>query len=82
MVHPLGGDRMADSLRSLEPEGRLLVLRFSAGQIRTVKVNRLLLGTPAVLGVASREYFEEQPATVAGSWTPPIDGRKTGARVN
>ena len=33
VVDPVGGDRMTDSLRSLAPEGRLLVLGFSAGEI-------------------------------------------------
>ena len=68
MVDPVGGDRMTDSLRSLAPEGRLLVLGFAAGEIPTVKVNRLLLGNTAVLGVASREFFEQQPGTVADLW--------------
>ena len=31
VVDPVGGDRMTDSLRILAPEGRLLVLGFSAG---------------------------------------------------
>ena len=54
VVDPVGGDRMTDSLRSLAPEGRLLVIGFAAGEIPTVKVNRVLLGNTAVLGVASR----------------------------
>jgi NADPH2:quinone reductase len=33
VVDPVGGDRMTDSLRSLAPEGRLLVLGFSAGEV-------------------------------------------------
>src|SRR5580692_12389700 len=68
VVDPVGGDRMTDSLRILAPEGRLLVLGFSAGEIPVVKVNRLLLGNTGVLGVASREFFEQQPATVAALW--------------
>ncbi|MGH3835830.1 MAG: zinc-binding dehydrogenase, partial [Pseudonocardiaceae bacterium] len=38
IVDPVGGDRMTDSLRSLAPEGRLLVVGFTAGEIPTVKV--------------------------------------------
>ena len=68
VVDPVGGDRMTDSLRSLAPEGRLLVLGFSAGEIPVVKVNRLLLGNTGVLGVASREFFEQRPETVAELW--------------
>lgn len=43
VVDPVGGDRMTDSLRSLAPEGRLLVLGFAAGEIPTVKANRARL---------------------------------------
>ncbi len=43
VVDPVGGDRFTDSLRCLAPLGRLLVLGFTAGDIPTVKVNRLLL---------------------------------------
>jgi len=82
-----GSDRMTDSLRSLAPEGRLLVLGFSGGEIPTVKVNRLLLGNTGVLGVASREFFEQRPATVAELWAqltgleledPPVEPYRFG----
>lgn len=78
VVDPVGSDRMTDSLRSLAPEGRLLVLGFSGGEIPTVKVNRLLLGNTGVLGVASREFFEQRPATVAELWALLLELRQTG----
>ena len=68
VVNPVGSDRMTDSLRSLAPEGRLLVLGFAGGEIPVVKVNRLLLGNTGVLGVASREFFEQRPALVTELW--------------
>lgn len=68
VIDPVGGDRMTDSLRSLAPEGRVVVLGFTEGEIPTVKVNRLLLGNTSVLGAASREFFGQQPATVAALW--------------
>jgi NADPH:quinone reductase len=73
-----GGDRVTDSLRSLAPEGRLLVLGFTGGEIPTVKVNRLLLGNTGVLGVASREFFEQHPATVAELWAQLTGLRRAG----
>jgi NADPH:quinone reductase len=79
VVDPVGGDRVIDSLRSLAPEGRLLILGFAAGEIPTVKVNRLLLGNTAVLGVASREFFDHQPGIVADLWTRLMAVRGTGA---
>ena len=65
VLDPVGGDRMTDSLRSLAPEGRLLMLGFTAGEIPVVKVNRLLLGNTGVLGAASREFFR---AAVRPRW--------------
>jgi NADPH2:quinone reductase len=51
VVDPVGGDRFTDSLRSLAPGGRLLVIGFTAGSIPEVRVNRLLLGNTSVVGV-------------------------------
>src|SRR6266699_1316693 len=79
VVDPVGSDRMTDSLRSLAPEGRLLVLGFAGGEIPVVKVNRLLLGNTGVLGVASREFFEQRPALVAELWTELMALRRNGA---
>ena len=79
VLDPVGGDRMTDSLRSLAPEGQLLVLGFAAGEIPTVKVNRLLLGNTAVVGVASREFFDQQPDTVAELWAHLLELRRTRA---
>jgi NADPH:quinone reductase len=79
VLDPVGSDRMTDSLRSLAPEGRLLVLGFAGGEIPVVKVNRLLLGNTGVLGVASREFFERRPAIVAELWTELMELRRTGA---
>src|SRR6478736_1000463 len=79
VVDPVGSDRMTDSLRSLAPEGRLLVLGFAGGEIPVVKVNRLLLGNTGVLGVASREFFEQRPATIAELWGQLMELRQSGA---
>ena len=79
VVDPVGSDRMTDSLRSLAPEGRLLVLGFAGGEIPVVKVNRLLLGNTGVLGVASREFFEQRPALVAELWGRLVELWRTRA---
>jgi len=79
VIDPVGGDRMTDSLRSLAPGGRLVVVGFSGGEIPTVKVNRLLLGNTGVLGAASREYFAQQPAVVAGLWDRLLSLRRARA---
>jgi NADPH:quinone reductase len=56
VVDPVGGDRFTDSLRSLRPGGRVVVVGFTAGAIPEVKVNRLLLTNTAVVGAAWGEW--------------------------
>ncbi len=68
VVDPVGGDRFTDSLRSLAREGRLLVLGFTGGEIPTVTVNRLLLTNTSVLGVASAEFWSDEPGHPARQW--------------
>ena len=59
---PVGGDRFTDSVRSLAPAGRLLVIGFAGGSIPSVQVNRLLLRNTSVVGVAWPEYIRVDPA--------------------
>ena len=82
VLDPVGGDRMTDSLRFLAPEGRLVVMGFTGGEIPTVKVNRLLLGNTSVLGAASREFFGQHPPTVAALWAQLIKLRRAGTLPN
>jgi NADPH2:quinone reductase len=86
VVDPVGGDRFTDSLRSLRPEGRLLIVGFTAGEIPTVRANRLLLGNIAAVGVGwgafwgrHRDYPRTQwaellPLLRDGRIDPPIGG--------
>src|SRR5690606_754425 len=58
----VGGDAFTDSLRSLAPQGRLLVVGFAAGQgIPEVRVNRLLLNNVDVRGVGWGAYAMLRP---------------------
>jgi NADPH2:quinone reductase len=68
VVDPVGGDRFTDSLRSLAVEGRLLVIGFTAGEIPTVKVNRLLLGNTSVVGVGWGAFWNSEPGYVRRQW--------------
>ncbi|GAA1242909.1 NADPH:quinone oxidoreductase family protein [Prauserella halophila] len=68
VVDPVGGDRFTDSLRSLASLGRLLVIGFTAGDIPTVKVNRLLLNNIDVRGVAWGAYALADPARLRAEW--------------
>jgi NADPH2:quinone reductase len=82
----VGGDVFLDSVRSLAPQGRLLVVGFASGQgIPEVKVNRLLLNNTDVRGVnwggyamkASSTFMQDQwaallPLIESGALAPPI----------
>ncbi len=65
----VGGDLFTDSLRSLAPQGRLLVVGFAAGQgIPEVKVNRLLLNNVDVRGVGWGAYAMSRPGYMQQQW--------------
>ena len=84
VMDPVGGDRFTDSIRSLAPEGRVLVVGFAGGSIPEVKVNRLLLSNTTLIGCAWGGYLMRDPRIVReigdaldpmirdGSLTPPI----------
>ncbi|MBF6137881.1 NADPH:quinone oxidoreductase family protein [Nocardia otitidiscaviarum] len=68
VLDPVGGDRFTDSIRSLASGGRLLVVGFTAGEIPTVKVNRLLLKNVEVVGAAWGEWAMSHPGYLQGQW--------------
>jgi NADPH2:quinone reductase len=69
VVDVVGGDGFTDSLRSLGPQGRLLVVGFAAGQgIPEVKVNRLLLNNIDVRGVGWGTYAMVRPGYMREQW--------------
>lgn len=79
VVDPVGGDRFTDSLRCLRPEGRLLVIGFTAGEIPTVKVNRLLLNNIDVVGVGWGAYALSRPGYAASQWAELVPHLRSGA---
>jgi NADPH2:quinone reductase len=79
VVDPVGGDRFTDSLRSLAPEGRLLVVGFAAGEIPTVKVNRLLLNNIDVVGVGWGAFAQRHPSFAREQWAELLPHLESGA---
>jgi NADPH:quinone reductase len=68
VLDPVGGDRFTDSLRSLAPGGRLLVVGFTGGDIPTVKVNRLLLNNVDAVGVGWGAWTLTHPGYLQEQW--------------
>jgi|SRR5665811_135584 len=79
IVDPVGGDRFTDSLRSLAEDGRLLVIGFTAGEIPTMQVNRLLLNNISVVGVGWGAYVLKRPGYVGNEWAQILPHIKSGA---
>ncbi len=75
----VGGDVFMDSLRSLAPQGRLLVVGFAAGQgIPEVKVNRLLLNNTDVRGVGWGAYAMARPGYMHTQWAELVPMIESG----
>ncbi|WP_280360984.1 NADPH:quinone oxidoreductase family protein [Nocardia wallacei] len=68
VLDPVGGDRFTDSIRSLAPAGRVLVVGFTGGDIPTVKVNRLLLKNAEVVGAGWGEWVRTHPGYLQEQW--------------
>ena len=81
VMDPVGGERFTDSLRALAPEGRLLVVGFTAGDIPTVAVNRLLLNNISVVGVAWGAFFMSNPGYLQEQWGRLLPHLESGALV-
>ncbi|MCW2768729.1 MAG: NADPH:quinone oxidoreductase [Aeromicrobium sp.] len=79
VVDPVGGDRFTDSLRCLDEHGRLLVIGFTAGEIPTVKVNRLLLNNVSVVGVGWGAYALSRPGHIGAQWAALAPHLESGA---
>lgn len=78
VVDPVGGDRFTDSLRSLAPGGRLVVVGFTAGEIPTVKVNRLLLNNLDVVGAGWGAWASTRPGYMGDQWAAIVDDVAAG----
>lgn len=65
IIDPIGGERFEQSVRCLAPEGRIVTVGFTSGQIPHAAANRLLLSNAGVLGAAWREFLEYDPSLFA-----------------
>lgn len=73
-----GSERAKDSLRSLNPEGRLVIVGFAGGEIPEIKVNRLLINNVDVVG-CSFNILMTAPTGIADAMARLTDLATTGA---
>ncbi len=66
ILDPLGDWLFNEGIRALAWEGRILVVGFAAGDIATLRTNRLLLRNVSAVGVAWGATLEKDPALL--SW--------------
>ncbi|GAA2527332.1 NADPH:quinone oxidoreductase family protein [Winogradskya humida] len=78
IVDPVGGDRFADSLNSLAPEGRLLVIGFTGGEIPQVRVDSLMYNNVNVLGVGWGAFWRTRPSFLQEQWADLLPLLKAG----
>ncbi len=78
VVDVVGGDLMTDSLRALAPQGRVLVVGFTAGSIPQVRVNRLLLNNTDVRGVGWGAYAMVRPGYLRAQWEELVPMLRSG----
>ena len=85
VLDPLGDWLFDEAVRALAPEGRVIVVGFAAGEIPSIKVNRLLLRNAGVIGAAFGAFLDVDPGIMqrqaeslhsmisAGAINPRID---------
>jgi NADPH2:quinone reductase len=65
VLDPLGDWLFLEGTRALAPEGRILVVGFAAGEIPTLRVNRLLLKNISAVGVGWGAFLGHDPSIVS-----------------
>lgn len=65
VLDPLGDWVFGEAVRALAPEGRILVVGFAAGEIPTLRVNRLLLKNIDAVGVAWGAFLDIDDQLIA-----------------
>ncbi|PTR31341.1 NADPH2:quinone reductase [Rhodococcus sp. OK519] len=80
VVDPVGGDAFDDAVRSLAPEGRLVVIGFAGGGIPSVKVNRVLFRNISIVGAAWGEFLRHEPSALAETHAALVKHVRAGLR--
>lgn len=69
VVDPLGDWLFDEAIRTLRPEGRVLIIGFAAGKIPQLGINRLLLRNASAVGVAWGAFLDSEPSLIESAGT-------------
>lgn len=61
---PVGGDVFKQSLRCINPDGRLVIIGFAGGEIQQIPSNHLLVKNVSAVGMAMGAYRITDPSVV------------------
>ena len=70
---PVGGDVFDASLRSIAPDGRILIIGFASGNVPQIPANILLVKNVTVIGYYWGAYRALNPALVRSSMQEALD---------
>lgn len=78
VLDPVGGAASEPAFRSLNWNGRHLVVGFASGNIASLPLNLPLVKSAALIGVELRSFNERDPATAATNFSRLIEGYEQG----
>jgi NADPH:quinone reductase len=70
---PVGGEIFDASLRSIAPDGRILVIGFASGNVPQIPANHLLVKNVTVIGYWWGAYRKINPLLVRQSMSEALD---------
>ena len=76
---PVGGEVFEQSIRSINWEGRILVIGFASGAIPNLPANIVLVKNISVVGVYWGAYRKRNPALLQQSWRQLVEWFAEGA---
>lgn len=77
-LDPVGGDRLADTLRATAEGGQVVVLGFAGGSIPVLDVDRLLRTNISVVGAGWGEYVRQNPSRAHRQWSDILSMIRNG----
>jgi NADPH2:quinone reductase len=76
---PVGGDMTDQAMRSIDWNGRLLIIGFAAGRIAKIPSNHILIKGVQVIGVATQRFNRLEPLKAKANMTALFELWQKGA---